>query len=181
VATPHFLAVIGDPGSFKTCFITYQLALAHGQGQRTISNYHTTFSEYIPFEDQVKDISRLKNAVIGWDELAVGADSYDFFMAQPRKMATIVAEVRKIHSLLWYSAQAFGRIASRLRASTGGFFLTEDLDAKINPGPRHRETCKGQGRISVLDANYTLIRRFGFNAIPTYALFDTDEIIESKG
>lgn len=179
----EFVAILGDRGSFKSCFMTSLLAIDAREGREIVANYSLFFPpEYHVSKATFEEIAALaENSValrgcsIGVDELGVGADSYDFMNKTPRKITALVAQLRKDRAIFYYNAQRFNTIALRLRDQTDAFFLCEDVDKLENPGPRHRETCKGIAHITQCDADLNTIREFYFDGKPWYNYYDTDE------
>lgn len=179
----EFIGILGDRGSFKSCFMTSRLAHDARQGRPIIANYQLYFPPqypvlYLPFEQIAKLASKtnaLKNASIGFEELGIGADSYDFFESQPRAITEMIAQLRKDRAICYYNDQRFNKVAKRLRDQTDGYFLCEDVDRQINPGPSHRDTCKGIAHITQLDGDMDYMRDFYFDGKPWYSFYNTDE------
>lgn len=126
-----------------------------------------------------------EGATFGWDELGVGADSYEFFAKDNRTLTEIVAYIRKFHMTGYYTVQRFSMIARRLRIMTGAFITMRDMDAhnRIHPetGKRvrqHRDICRGIFMAQMLDdAMEPIGHPKPFNGRPYWDMYDTDKII----
>lgn len=180
----EFVAILGDRGAFKTCFMTSLLAADARNKRRPIfANYTLYFpARYVvrklPFGTiaaMARETSELHGSSIGLDELGVGADSYDFFENQPKEIVEMVAQLRKDRAIAYYTVQRFDDIARRLRKQTDAYFLCEDVDRNLNPGPDHRDTCMGISHIHQMDADLRYVRDFYFDGKPWYRWYNTDE------
>lgn len=191
----YFNGILGDVGSGKTNFMTRYLYHAERSGAPVISNYqligikHTlmSFAEFasIMATKNEKFIrSKLEGATIGWDELGIGADSYEFFSKDNRALTELVAYIRKFHITAYFTVQRFSMIARRLRIMTGAFILMEDndkgrmVDRHGKRARLHRDICEG-----LFWGTYTndYLEPVGepklFNGRRYWNMYDTDKVI----
>lgn len=180
----RFVGVIGDQGSGKTNFVTDQLYRASLNDTPIVANFHLEFPfSLMPFSDLATLPEALAGAMVGMDELGIGADSYEFMEGQARGMGRLVTQLRKRDCVAYYTVQRFNLIAKRLREQTNIFVLMEDQDVQIKHGdPSQPETtdnyhCKGQFNVTFLNAKFQPIREMVFNGLPTRHLYNTREII----
>lgn len=177
----QFTGIIGDPGSGKSNLLTSIGYDAHKKGLKVIANYKLNFPyQLMPFSEIAKMPEDLFHSVVLMDELGKGADSYDFFSKDSRRIVTIVTQLRKRHCLVYYTVQRFAWIAKRLRERTDGYVLMQDLDGHIpHHGLKQPYTCQGLFQASFLNSYYEKISESVFDGKPTRDLYDTDEIIWS--
>lgn len=176
----EFTAIIGDRGAGKTCYLTSLLRRHHASGQTVVSNYHLNFPHVkMAFQDIRALPKELHRTVVGLDELAIGADSYDFFSKSTRELTTFVAEIRKRQCIVYFTTQRFSMIAKRLRLQTDGFIFMEDVDknAPLKFGQIHRDVCAGVFNIYWADSNLRIVNRKSFLGRNYWDMYDTDEII----
>lgn len=197
----RFVGIIGEGGAGKTTLLTHLLLNAHNEGQPVVANYHL---KQIPFDlmpfwelaqlterDGKVDKRRVAGAVVGMDELAVGADSYEFFASGPQKITKFVAMSRKLNCEVIYTVQFFHMIAARLRQQTQGFIFCEDLDAmkshclcpkNVTPFvckcKGNRYICAGISRLTFTDPIGRVLRVVReWNGTEYRKYFDTDEVV----
>ena len=174
----YFIGIIGEKGSGKSNLLTALLYDEYGNGRKIVANYHLKFPFlYKSFADMTTLSDDLQDAVIGMDELAEGADSYEFLASNPRKITKLVAQIRKRNAVGIYNVQKYGWITKRLRDQTDAFILMEDLDKrKADHTPYN---CDGVFRAEFCDEHFRVIRTAVFDGKPFRSLYDTQEIISS--
>lgn len=180
----EFVGILGDRGSGKTNLTTKYLYDAHLEGREIVSNYSLKFPHLLmPFEEIRKVPKEIYGKVIGMDELGKGGDSYDFFSKDTRELTEMVAELRKVHAMVYYNTQRFSLIARRLRILTDGIILMDDPDkykmhdAAGNKVQMHREVCDGIFRAVFLNEDGEIIRSKRFNGRPYWDKYNTDQRI----
>lgn len=173
----NFIGVIGDMGSGKTNFVTAIMKRSHDAGREIVANYKLTFpSTLMSFETLATLPPEIINKDVAMDELGTGADSYDFFDSQPRKLGKLVTQLRKRKCRVWYTVQRFSFITKRMRIMTDGFVLSEDMDREQN----HLATgfiCQGFFKLSFYTNDFVLVNSEIFDGRPYRNLYNTDEII----
>lgn len=173
----QFVGIIGDQGSGKTAYLTAEGRDAYYKGHKIISNYKLADIDYalMPFTEIAKLGTKIYNSVILMDELGRGADSYDFFDTNPRKISLLVQELRKRGCILLYTVQRFHWIARRLRDITEGFVLCEDMDAGTH-GPMDGR-CKGLSKLTYCDSDLRVTDIQRFNHRYFWDKYNTREMI----
>lgn len=173
-----FIAIIGDMGSGKTCFMTAVLKLSHDLGRKIIANYQLNFDYQLMSFDELKKFPEdLRDCDVAMDELGTGADSYDFMSEKSQNITKLVTQIRKRHSRCYYTVQRFKFITRRLRVLTDGFILCEDLD-KHEDHEAPGFVCDGLFRLEFYDSDLNPTRKpETFDGKPFWDLYDTDEII----
>jgi hypothetical protein len=125
----------------------------------------------------------IEGSIIGLDELGIGADSYDFFSKDTRAIVSLIAQIRKLHCVCYYTVQRFRQIARRLRLQTNGFIFMEDQDKgnMICPdgdiAKSHREVCRGLFTASYYDEEMVMVDEKTFNGRPYWGKYNTDTMI----
>lgn len=188
----YFNAIVGDIGSGKTCFMTRYAYLNSKEGMPIISNYALkgikhrvmSFTEFVSVVSDRKRLRSIEGSTVYFDELGVGADSYDFFSKDVKAITSFVAQIRKLHVTAYYTVQRMSMIARRLRISTGAFIFMEDLDPYNMIGPdgkrakQHRDICAGLFRASMVNEYQEPIGiPRTFDGKRYWPMYDTDEII----
>lgn len=173
----NFIGVIGDMGSGKTNFVTAVLKRSYDLGRPIAANYKLEFpSRLTSFDELAKLPDDIRDYDVGMDELGTGADSYDFFDLQPKRIGKLVTQLRKRHCRVYYTVQRFSFITKRLRVMTDGFVLCEDMDRMFD----HHEkdfVCDGLFHLSFYDGDFKLVNTEIFDGKPYRNLYNTDEII----
>lgn len=204
----RFIAIIGEAGSGKTTLMTSLLIRSAVGGNRIVSNYHLNVPAiesdfgvkldhlYMTYQELASLPASLTGSVVGMDEMAKGADSYDFFSHQSRHLTTLVAESRKRQAIMYFNVQRFGMIAKRLRDQVNGFILMEDGDkdtphcicstVKLNlrgcTCGRNGYKCARAFFMSSVDDSFRVIKREEpFDGRPWGKYFNTNEVIYSAG
>lgn len=180
----EFIGIIGERGSGKTNIMTKYLHDAMRDGDKVISNYSLKFKHRIMSFEELRQLGpEIQDCVIGMDELGVGADSYDFFSKESRKITSLIAQIRKRHCRVYYTVQRFSMVARRLRLQTDGFIFMEDIDRgnmRTADGLRvktHREVCSGFFRAMYCNDDLEVMRTRIFDGHKYWGIYDTDEII----
>lgn len=180
----EFICIVGDRGGGKTNILTKYLKDGVDSGRKVIANYQLAFKHrYMPFAEIRKLPPELNGALVGMDELGVGADSYEFFTKDSKDITTFVAEIRKRHCTAYYTVQRFSMIARRLRLLTDGFIFMEDLDRQNMVAEDgtvvddHRLVCKGIFRATFCDSYMRVIRAKKFYGAKYWPMYNTDEIV----
>lgn len=187
----NFIGIIGAPGSGKTNLLTKYCYEYSQAGWPIAANYGLRFDYVIKgFSELAKLPADLNGCFVGVDELAVGADSYDFMSSDSKEITDLVAEIRKRHCLVTYSVQYFPWIAKRLRTMTDAFIVMEDNDKhiahckhfhnpKLCPGlpTCSGYICAGNFHRVFLDNECNFIREDDWNGAPYWSLYDSSEIV----
>lgn len=191
----YFNGIIGDVGSGKTNIMTRYLKRSADVGAPVISNYaligikhrlmsFNEFRDLIMTKNERLIRSQVEGAVVGWDELGVGADSYDFMSKDTRSMGEFIAQIRKLHITAFYTVQRFSMIVRRLRIMTGAFILMDDLDKHRMLGidgkrvKQHRDICAGLFNATMVNDYLEPVGASRvFNGKPYWGMYDTDKII----
>lgn len=127
--------ILGDKGSCKTLFVVFLMDETNNLGGSVASNIRSYQGPQVftPFNEAVKVIeSGLGQQVLGgktivFDELGKGADSYDFFERNPRKLSELVMEIRKYQSIMYYTTQRHGLVTKRIREQVSVFYVMEPI------------------------------------------------------
>lgn len=186
----RFIAILGDPGTGKTTLMTSVLYANSQYGNKIISNYKLFGIDHVlmPFSKLAELPDELNGSTIGMDELGKGADSYEYMAERSKKLTLLVAESRKRHCTVYFTAQHYGLIAKRLRRQVNGFILMEDLD-KLTPHcscPKSFDRCRcgregyrcaQQFRATFCDDRKRITGTKHFDGRPWGKFFDTDEVI----
>lgn len=174
--------------------MTRYLYHAHSSGAPVIANYELKFKHRLMPFNEFAEIMATKNerlirknfqgAVFGWDELGVGADSYEWFEKDKQELTSIVAYIRKFDMLGYYTVQRHSMVARRLRIMTGAFIFMEDADKGImvdrdgKRARRHKDICAGIFWAQMTnDFMEPIGDRQPFNGRKYWDLYDTDKVI----
>lgn len=179
-----FTAIIGDPGAGKTMLMT-RLALSDMQirQEKIIANYHLKFPyEYHSYNDVInmsrsKDV-RLKKASINWDELAMGADAYDFLNTSNRELTKITAQLRKFESHITFTVQRLSWITHRMRQVVSTYIFMVDLDAEIFDHSNYKNQCALQFGYTTCNQHMEIVNEGTFSGHYAKDFYDDKEIID---
>jgi len=172
----EFVAVIGDRGSGKSNLMSGLLYTHYCQGWKIIANYTLNFPAHLmSFTEIAKLGPEIQDAYIGLDELSEGADSYDFFAKNVRKINRLISQIRKRNCRVYYTDQRLHKIAKRLRSLTDGFILMEDLDR--DKEGHNFENCASHFRATFLNDRLDTIKVLVFNGRPFQGLYNSKELI----
>jgi len=186
----RLIAIVGDIGSGKTALMTLLLRAASLEGRAVIANYtlqfpyiHKQFSA-IATRPASED-ALWQDAYLGTDELNIGADSYEFFTTQSKKIAFLVTQLRKDNITWLFTVTRFGLIVKRIRDQVDCFMLPTDDDArtvnhKILDQNRNPLYCKGEFHADILDGDGRLLRRIAFDAKPIWNLYQSNQHIRAE-
>jgi hypothetical protein len=180
-----FTGIIGEPGSGKTNFLTAMLYRAHKRGRKVVANYPLYFPHTrMDFKTLATLPDLVQDCIVAMDELAIGADAYDFWKHDARNLTTLVAEYRKRNVDLWYSVQYGTWITLRLRQSTGPRVIMYDLDRHITHCKHYNRECPGSPACNgyvcngiymcyMFNEHGDFVRRRPFNGRKYWTLYDT--------
>lgn len=170
---------IGIRGNGKTAAMTYYLYKASLGGHTVLTNYHTTFSEYLTTEE-IKDRvlgSDLKDVSLGFDELQTFLNSLGEKKDVVKSFVNeMIAQTRKRNVDVYWASQNYYEIHNRLRRQT---------DMIIKPVKRHvngelciRDNCTKPHRIWIWSVTPTqkLLQVIRAEAVGT--LYNQNEIIK---
>lgn len=122
------IAIMGDRGAGKTCFLTHLLTEDYESGRKIISNYHLNFDHEYMTLNQISELPEsIKDATVAIDELHIGADSRRALSNSNMGITKLATQLRKRGCVLYYTTQRFNLIDKRLRDQT-------DLVVAIEPG-----------------------------------------------
>lgn len=194
------IGILGDRGSFKTCKMTSALYKDWQSGQKITANYKLNFPfQYRTFEQVREELDRMEKEssfvptfagnILAFDELSMGADSYEFMLTGNKKITKFVSQIRKLGCMLYYTDQRYGKVTIRIRDQTDIFFLMRDLDkGKMHypngkPAKRHRDVCDGLAEYLICDSWLEPLgkgKAKPFDGKPWYSMYNTDEFIHDK-
>lgn len=188
----RFFGILGIYGSGKTNLLAAIGNEAYTENQtQIIANFHLNFPHiYMAFKDIRKLLDKLDPALVGsiilLDELSTGADAYDFLATGPRGLAKLISQIRKAEMVCWYTDQRFGKIMKRLRDTTDGFVVMQDVDAdQHSPDtdwhpvkrPNGRK-CDGKYRRILLNDVLEIVAKPDvWDGVPFRHLYETHEIV----
>jgi hypothetical protein len=219
----HLRGILGDPGTCKTLFLAYISHESYMGGTGVISNFTLEFPHLLMRFDELADLAGdgknqlpmacdgcriqpktvcehgyppiLENKIIAISEMGKGADSYDFLQSQPRKLSNLVFQGRKLDAIIWYDAQRYLTITTRIRHLTNYFFLMNPVKAdkdyvRKNPHLIGNELekpiqklitgehiIKGIADVTATDEAYNTLRKFRFDGRNHYHIYHTEEMI----
>ncbi|MBW8035459.1 MAG: hypothetical protein FVQ79_07465 [Planctomycetes bacterium] len=172
----EFVGIIGDRGSGKTNLMTKLLYLHHLSGENIIANYTLHFpANLMSFTEVAKLGPEIQSAYIGLDELSEGADSYEFFEKNVRRVTRLISQIRKRECRVYYTDQRLNKIAKRLRQQTDGFILMRDLD-KGKAG-HNFDNCESVFECTFLTDTLAVVKTVLFNGKDSQHLYNSKEII----
>lgn len=198
------IGILGDRGSFKSCFMTAALWRDHLDGEKITANYRLSFPHQRRTFQQVRDELRLmektqdtdkphipsfKGNILAFTELSTGADSYEFMLTHTAELTWLVSQIRKLGCIMYYDDQRYGKVVKRIRDQTDVFYLMRDLDKGKMTHPdgrkakRHRDVCDGISEYVIVDSDLEPVgdgNRVRFDGRPFYDKYDTDELIFDK-
>lgn len=165
------IAIVGERGSYKTCYAV-SLAKAYAdQGINVFTNIDLFGIEYKPthVDDLIKFPEWLRDGIIIIDEAHTGADSYKFLTTKVQKATKFITQIRKRRLNFVYITVDFSMIAKRLREQTDLMFYTtliKDPQAMVEVADKRN--------------NHKLLNRFIFDGSPYFPMYDTNQIIDES-
>ncbi len=172
----EFVGIIGDRGSGKTNLMTKLLNLHYVAGENIIANYTLNFpSNLMSFTEIAKLGPEIQDSYIGLDELSEGADSYQFFEKNVKRVYRLINQIRKRECRVYYTDQRLNKIAKRLRQQTDGFILMKDLDkGKIG---HSFDTCDSLFECTFLNDMLVVVKTSLFDGRDSQHLYNSKEIV----
>lgn len=165
------IAIVGERGSYKTCYAVSLAKQYADQGINVFTNIELFNIPYKPIhvDDLVKFHDWLRDGVIIIDEAHTGADSYKFLTSKVQKATKFITQIRKRRLNFIYITVDFSMIAKRLRDQTDLFFYTTLIK---DP----------HAMIEIVDKrnNHTLLNRIAFDGSPYFPMYDTNQIIDES-
>jgi len=172
------IGVIGDRGSGKTLFMTYEAFNQYRKGKQIYSNYKLSFPllpntkkpKLIP-NDFFLDFEKynLKNVCMFIDEIYIYIDSRSSGSNKNKLMSYFFNQTRKTGVDLYYSTQFFSQVDKRLRFNTERFILPKC----------HKDKNKNMFiAVEICNRDLKLLKKWVIKAKVIFNLYDTDEIIK---
>ncbi len=172
------IGVIGDRGSGKTLFMTYEAFNQYRKGKQIYSNYKLTFPKlpdtkkpillpddfFINFEKY-----NLKNVCMFLDEIYVYIDSRSSGSNINKLMSYFFNQTRKTGVDLYFSTQFFSQVDKRLRFNTERFVIPKAFKTK------NKELLIV---VDICNRDLVLLKKWVIKAKVIFDLYDTDEIIK---
>jgi hypothetical protein len=171
------IGCIGDRGSGKTLFMTYEAYNHYRNGKKVWSNYHlkfpklpnTTPPQLIPNDFFINfEKYNLKDVAMFIDEFYVYIDSRSSQSNVNKVMSYFLNQTRKTHVDLYYSSQFFSQVDKRLRFNTERFIIPKCF---VKNGKKYI-------LIEVCNRDLKLLKKFVLIAEAIYPFYETDEIIK---
>lgn len=167
--------LLGDRGSCKTLFMVYLAEQYAKAGTPVIANFHLygiPFT-YMSFATIIKTFEEepesLKNSVIFMDEILSGADAYEFYKKHNRQIVRLITQIRKFHTVVFYTAQSYDQPTKRLRGQTN--YIFEFIPSNIDG----IATIEKYDKTQALDNQF--IGAVLFDGRKYFDKYDTDEIV----
>ena len=161
--------IIGDRGSFKTCFMTSLAYAYYKEGRKIYTNYELFEipHEKITIAEMKQLPNYLRNSLVIIDEIHIWADAYEFMGKSAKALATFGTQLRKRKVDFFFTTQIFTQVPKRLRDQTNYLILMK------------KTKDEGIARAVVMDrfARNRVVNAFLFDGRPFYEKYDTDEVI----
>jgi hypothetical protein len=165
------IAIVGDRGSYKSCFAT-SLAYSYTKNKINVFSNMDFFNinyKKIDFKDVSTFPDYLENGVIIMDEMHVGADAYNFLKGDVRNITQFITQIRKRNLSFIYITQNFRTVVSRLRQQTDYVFIMAKSSKEDHANIEVRDMKDGYKLVNLIS---------DFNGKPFYPLYNTNQIIE---
>ena len=168
----------GRRGSGKTLTMTKDGYMYKQEGYKVLSNYYTTFSEYIDEEDILKldKNSNLKNCVIMIDEIQIFFDSRRSMKKENLNFSNFIQQIRKRNIILLGATQYSNTIDLRFRQHT---------DITANPNfIKDFNVCEVVYLdLTSLEEDISSISepvsvKVVYNPVPIFKMFNTEEMLK---
>ena len=176
---PHSRGNHALRGNGKTLCLTFVGYLDALRGRRVISNYKTSFSEYVAVEEIARMVveENIRDTTILITEMQVYLNSLGVNSNDLKEfIGSVVGQSRKRNTDIHYDTQRYGDIHPRLRVQTDRAFLPRKFH--VDGEPCHRDRCKEKHVIYLFQHDpYLHEEVIRLNAEAFAELYNTDEII----
>ena len=166
-------------GNGKTLCLTFVGYLDYLAGRHVISNYKTSFSEYVPVEEIACMVveENIRDTTILITEMQVYLNSLGVNSNDLKEfIGSVVGQSRKRNTDIHYDTQRYGDIHPRLRVQTDRAFLPRKFHE--NGEPCNLDRCKEDHIIYLYQHDPFLYDEvIRLNAKAFAELYNTDEII----
>ena len=174
----RIVAVVGDMGSGKTCFMTYLAYLDHMNDRKVIANYHLKFPyEFMPFKKMMELPDDIYRASLFADEIHMLADSRSIWKAGNKALTKLATQIRKRKCILYYTTQNMKQVDVRLRRVTDQWISCQpygDPVRFVDGQPEYHYF-----RITVFNNQFEPpTSEKIFHGQPYFKFYDTEEIID---
>jgi hypothetical protein len=166
-------------GNGKTLCLTFVGYVDSLRGRRVISNYKTSFSEYVPVEEIARMVveDNIRDTTILITEMQVYLNSLGVNSNDLKEfIGSVIGQSRKRNTDIHYDTQRYGDIHPRLRVQTDRAFLPRKFH--VDGEPCHRDRCKESHVIYLFQHDPYLHEEVIRLKAEAFAdLYNTDEII----
>lgn len=166
-------------GNGKTLCLTFVGYVDSLRGRHVISNYKTSFSEYVPVEEIARMVveENIRDTTILITEMQVYLNSLGVNSNDLKEfIGSVVGQSRKRNTDIHYDTQRYGDIHPRLRVQTDRAFLPRKFHE--NGEPCNLDRCKEDHIIYLYQHDPFLYEEvIRLNAKAFAELYNTDEII----
>jgi len=176
---PHSRGNHALRGNGKTLCLTFVGYLDAQRGRRVISNYKTSFSEYVAVDEIARMVveENIRDTTILITEMQVYLNSLGVNSSDLKEfIGSVVGQSRKRNTDIHYDTQRYGDIHPRLRVQTDRAFLPRKFH--VDGEPCHRDRCEEEHVIYLFQHDpYLHEEVIRLNAEAFADLYNTDEII----
>ena len=176
---PHSRGNHALRGNGKTLCLTFVGYLDAQRGRRVISNYKTSFSEYVAVDEIARMVveENIRDTTILITEMQVYLNSLGVNSSDLKEfIGSVVGQSRKRNTDIHYDTQRYGDIHPRLRVQTDRAFLPRKFH--VDGEPCHRDRCEEEHVIYLFQHDPYLHEEVIRLKAEAFAdLYNTDEII----
>lgn len=176
---PHSRGNHALRGNGKTLCLTFVGYLDAQRGRRVISNYKTSFSEYVPVDEIARMVveENIRDTTILITEMQVYLNSLGVNSSDLKEfIGSVVGQSRKRNTDIHYDTQRYGDIHPRLRVQTDRAFLPRKFH--VDGEPCSLDRCEEDHIIYLYQHDpYLPNEIIRLNAEAFAVLYNTDEII----
>lgn len=176
---PHQRGSHALRGNGKTLCLTFVGYLDYLSGRDVISNYKTSFSEFVSTERIAEMViyEDIRDTTILLSELQLYMNSLGVNTKELRSfVGSVIGQSRKRNTDIHYDTQRYGDIHPRLRVQTDRAFLPRKFH--VDGEPCHRDRCKESHVIYLFQHDPYLHEEVIRLKAEAFAdLYNTDEII----
>lgn len=176
---PHSRGNHALRGNGKTLCLTFVGYLDAQRGRRVISNYKTSFSEYVAVEEIARMVveENIRDTTILITEMQVYLNSLGVNSSDLKEfIGSVVGQSRKRNTDIHYDTQRYGDIHPRLRVQTDRAFLPRKFH--VDGEPCSLDRCEEDHIIYLYQHDpYLPDEIIRLNAEAFAEIYNTDEII----